>query len=351
MISISIIIPLYNVAPYIRRCLESVMSQDTDEADVECILVDDCGQDNSMEIAREMMAEYQGAIRFQVVTHDKNMGLSVARNTGLEHATGDYVLFVDSDDYLLPDSLCYLLEGQRLHPDVDMIVGNAKDWNGNLMLHLQEDSCLLTDPDEFFGKMLHHQIYLHAWNKLIRRSVLMEHDIRFIKGILFEDQSWGYMLFSHLSSVLLMSRETYFYTCNPASIINSSYTQKKVDAVIYSYTVSSNFLLDHCPDSGRYRRNMTVDYLLFIANFLHNGVYLLFKHTASTTVANDFLAVRRRLLSRALRNGRLLLASFFLLLFWPFSLLQKLRLFRRQYYNMESGVNLLSHLTDILHRK
>jgi hypothetical protein len=159
------------------------------------------------------------------------------------------------------------------------------------------------------------------------------------------------MLFSHLSSVLLMSKETYFYTCNPASIINSTYTQKKVDMVIHSYTVSSNFLLDHRPDGSRYRRNMTVDYLLFIANFLLNGVDLLLKHTASTTEAHDFLVVRRRLLFRTLRNGRLLLTCFFLLLFWPFSMLQKLRLFRRQYYNIESGVNLLSHLTDFLHCK
>lgn len=349
--SISIIIPVYNVAPYIRRCLESVMSQDAVEADVECILVDDCGQDNSMEIAREMMAEYQGSVHFHVVAHNNNLGLSVARNTGLEHATGDYVLFVDSDDYLLPDSLCYLLDGQRRYPDVDMIVGNVKDWNGNLVLHLDEDACLLNDPDVFFGKMLHHQIYLHAWNKLIRRSVLVEHNIRFIKGILFEDQSWSYMLFSHLSSVLLMSKETYFYTCNPASIINSVYTQKKVDMVIHSYTVSSNFLLDHRPDGSRYRRNMTVDYLLFIANYILNGVDLLLEHTASTTVAYDFLKVRRRLLFCALRNGRLLLTCFFLLLFWPFSMLQKLRIFRRQYYNIESGVNLLSHLTDFLHCK
>ena len=125
MITISIIIPIYNVELYVRQCLESVMAQDIVEVDIECILVDDCGQDKSMEIVRQMVENYEGPIRFHILHHEHNCGLSAARNTGLDAATGDYILFVDSDDYLLPGALSRLLVGLHTYPQVDMVVGNT----------------------------------------------------------------------------------------------------------------------------------------------------------------------------------------------------------------------------------
>ena len=105
MTRLSIIIPVYNVASYIKRCLESVLFQDHVLLDIELIIVDDCGQDQSMDIVRQIVAGYHGPVLCKVLHHDKNLGLSAARNTGLKAATGDYVLFVDSDDYLLPNSI------------------------------------------------------------------------------------------------------------------------------------------------------------------------------------------------------------------------------------------------------
>ena len=79
---ISIIVPVYNVAPYIAACLQSVMHQTCQDA-LECILVDDCGTDNSMEVVGEMLQSYEGPIGFKVVHHTENRGLSAARNTGM----------------------------------------------------------------------------------------------------------------------------------------------------------------------------------------------------------------------------------------------------------------------------
>ena len=349
---ISVIIPVYNVEPYIRRCLDSVLSQDFAGSDVECILVDDCGTDRSMDIVHEVTEGYQGPVHFLLLTHEQNRGLSAARNTGLHHATGDYVLFIDSDDYLMPGAMHYMPDHLSQHPGVDMVMGNVINKKSDSLLfpNLQEP-WLMDDPDLFFGRMLRRQIYLYAWNKLIRRSILLEHDVLFIDGIIYEDQAWSYQLFSHLSSVLLLPEVTYVYEYNPSSIVNTTFTIEKADKTIRSYTISCNRIMDNPPRPERYKGNMTVDYLLFVTNFLMNGVDLMSRQAITPGVAKGFCATKRRLLLRALRYGRLLLACFFLLLFWPFSLLQRFRLFRHHYYNIESLVNRLAHLTDCLHRK
>lgn len=352
MVSVSIIIPIYNVEQYVRRCLESVMAQGRVGTDIECLIVDDCSPDCSMSIVRQMVDDYQGPIRFKIVRHEVNRGLSVARNTGIHHATGDFVFFVDSDDYLMPDCISYFLENLRQYPDVDIVMGNVKNCKGgDLLIHHIQEPWLIDDPDVFFLRMLRHQIYLYAWNKLIRRSVLTGNDVFFIDGILYEDQSWSYHLFSHISSVLLLPKVTYVYEYNQTSIVNTTFSLGKADKVLWSYTLSTRNMLDNPPDPKRYSRNMTVDYLLFMANFLMNGVDVLSQNQVSLDVAKDFRSVRINMVTRALRYGRLLLVCFFLLLFPPLSYLQKCRLFRRHYFDIEVFINRLCHLTDFMHSK
>ena len=87
-LSLSIIIPIYNVEKYIERCLESIISQDTSRYEIECVLINDCTPDNSITIARNIINNYHGNIQFRVLEHEKNKGLSEARNTGIRNATG-----------------------------------------------------------------------------------------------------------------------------------------------------------------------------------------------------------------------------------------------------------------------
>ena len=91
---ISIIIPIYNVAPYVERCLYSALNQSYE--DIELVLVDDCGTDNSMNIVSEVVEKYVGNKKILLFKHEHNLGLSAARNTGIKNATGDYLLFLDS---------------------------------------------------------------------------------------------------------------------------------------------------------------------------------------------------------------------------------------------------------------
>lgn len=352
MISISIIIPIYNVEAYIRRCLESVVTQEFESATVECILIDDCTPDQSMAIVKSMVSEYKGPISFVLLKHEVNRGLSAARNTGIQHAKGDYIFFMDSDDYILPHSLQYFLVKQSLYKEVDILIGNAKNCKANnLLINDVHDSCLMTNRDLFFQRMLQHKIYLYAWNKMIKRDFLLKHHVFFEEGILYEDQCWSYQLFSKVSSVLLLSQVTYVYEYNPNSIVHTTFTTGNADKAVWSYTVSINKMLDCPPDPFSFHINLTVDYLLFMANFLMNGVDVLSRFKISNEIALGFRAVRLRLLLRSLRYGRLFLFCFFLILFPPLSHLQKLRLFRHHYYDLESVVNKLCHMQDFIHNK
>ena len=110
---VSIVIPIYNVSAYIENCLESVRKQIYQ--DLEVILVDDCGTDNSMEIVQEYL-EYHNFVEVKIIHHTHNRGLSAARNTGLEAATGDYVYFLDSDDALMEDCIFILVAPVEAQP-------------------------------------------------------------------------------------------------------------------------------------------------------------------------------------------------------------------------------------------
>lgn len=352
MVSISIIIPVYNVEQYVRRCIESVMAQDITGASVECIVIDDCSPDKSMDIVQALVSEYQGPIQFSILKHGVNRGLSVGRNNGIMHAKGDFVFFIDSDDYLMPDSILYFLENLSQHPDVDMIIGNVMECkSGNLMINDIEEPCFIDDPDVILSRVLQHKLIIYAWNKLIKRQLLIDNHVLFEEGILYEDQCWSYHLFSEISSVLLLPRLTYVYEYNQNSIVNTTFSSGSANKVVWSYTISINKMLDNPPSPKKYRTNLIPQYLLFMLYFAMNGVDVLSRFPISTDIANQFRETRKALLARSLRYGRLLISCFCLLMFYPFSVVQKQKVFRHHYYDFESVINRISHLTDFMHNK
>ncbi len=351
MISISIIIPVFRVENYIQRCLESVIAQDKVNAHIECIIIDDSSDDRSMELVHHIIDNYRGKIIFKVVQHEHNKGLSAARNTGIRCSKGDYVFFIDSDDYLVENSFQYFLDNLKLYPNADMVVGNAENCKVSSLLLTIDSPQYVSDNDTLYNQLFHHQVYLYAWNKLIRRKLLVDNDINFIDGILYEDQPWSYKLFSYLKSILLLPKVTYIYVYNPSSIINTTFYAEKAEKVLYSYAVGINSMLDAPPTPEKFSKNLTVDYLLFMANFLMNGVDILSRFHISKDIAQLFWNVRKRLILQSLRYFRILPSFFLLLLFSPFYYIQRWSYFRRHYYIIETVTIKLSHLTDSIHNR
>ena len=223
-ISVSVIVPIYNVEPYVEDCIRSVMRQ-TYNGPMECIVVDDCGTDNSMAVVERLIAEYKGPIIFKVLYHDHNRGLSAARNTGMEAAIGDYLYFLDSDDMLTSDCIEKLTVMVIEDNELEMVQGNAKSDPSNTpdVFNVQISTLKASNNSEVRYCFFHnHQIIQNAWNKLIKRSIIVKNAMKFKEGMLYEDVLWTFMLLKHISKVSFIPEVTYIYRRRPNSIITST---------------------------------------------------------------------------------------------------------------------------------
>lgn len=233
-ISVSIIVPVYNVEPYIKECFDSVASQ-TYCGPLECIFVDDCGTDDSMGVLGSCIEAYKGNIEFRVVHHEKNRGLSAARNTGIGEAKGDYVYFLDSDDAITSDCIQKLAGHVRKHPGVDMVCGSTfgkgKQWLD--MKHkwwLPAYSC---SPKLIKATMLHRSsIPTTAWNKLVRRRLVYENNIYFEEGLIHEDELWNFFMAKYVGSVAIERDVTYIYRESPEGIMAKSVSPMRYAPVV-----------------------------------------------------------------------------------------------------------------------
>ena len=167
MIKISVIIPVYGVEKYIRQCLESVIKQTY--KNLEIIVVNDGTKDNSMKIVEEYLVDE----RIKVINKE-NGGISSARNRGIEEATGEYVSFVDSDDWLeidLYERIVQILEGNK----VDIIVFNYNRYSENKKKYRRNILKLKKIPKEILFRNLNGE----CWNKLYKIGFLKENNLRF----------------------------------------------------------------------------------------------------------------------------------------------------------------------------
>lgn len=228
---ISIIIPVYNVSDYIVRCLQSVARQECDAA-LECVLVDDCGHDDSVEKCRNFISDYEGKIQFRLEHHEKNRGLSAARNTGTRLASGDYLYYLDSDDEIAVGGLQYLVQAVQGHPEVEVVQGGVKSIPYSKFYDntLYNDNKYVNDNlwirKNFYS--LDNYINVNAWNKLIKRDFLEQNGLFFYEGIIHEDQQWMFHVVKKLSKLFFVNQETYIHYSTPNSIMTSS-SKKKSD--------------------------------------------------------------------------------------------------------------------------
>jgi len=318
---ITIIVPIYKVESYIRRCLESVIAQETDSLRMECILVDDSSPDNSMKIARQVLDDYHGNITFKVLHHERNRGLSAARNTGIMAAKGDYIFFLDSDDWLTSKSLSKMFAVLSDYPGCPLVIGQYVQDSRTLPAY--EKTGLLTDTQEIKQKFLEERIPVHAWNKLVKRSLILDSSLFFVEGTIFEDEWWSYRLFNVVDSVFLLPEEVYVYETNPSSIMGTRF--KNGDLSISSYVFTFTNMLDHPYDGLR------VNQYFFMFRHIIRAMDIYIHCTLSEGLKKDFYALRCRLMKQVYHDGPIILTLYFLLMFSPFYYIFKLAFFRRRF--------------------
>lgn len=221
---VSIIIPVYNVEEYIADCLNSVIDQ-TYQGDLECVIVDDCTPDNSCAIIEDILSDYKGNIEFKFIHHEHNKGLSGARNTGIDYATGDYLYFLDSDDEITKDCievLCSPLNNSAF----DIVIGNYIEIPHNSTHHLMKLEGSIIGNKDIVGGYLGNTWYVMAWNKLCRKDFLLHNHLYFKEGLIHEDDLWNFEISCVADSIYISNKYTYKYRIRQNSIMTSSDNRK-----------------------------------------------------------------------------------------------------------------------------
>lgn len=339
---VSIIIPVYKVSNYIERCLRSVMQQQGDIA-MECILVDDCSPDDSMDIIKRLLDGYDGPITFHTTYHKQNLGLSAARNTGIKMAQGDYLFFIDSDDYITDDCLQKLTDVVKNKPEVQVVKGNHVGNGG--VIHASRIPQEPLDNDTLLDLVYMGIIPVMAWNTLIRRSLVEKNGLSFRQGLMYEDNLWSVQLFRCTVSFVFVPDETYYYEVNPNSISGAMVGMVQVKHLLHMV-----YIIDELLDT------FDIEHFIPFTCFINTRIMQMLDcidkdDSIDEEIRKHILQQRNRLMKYALSHCRIVLALFGLLLYKPFRMFYRFRFFRRNYDCIEYVVCRMAMLFDGLHDK
>lgn len=214
MAKVSVIVPVYNVEKYLKRCLDSLINQTLSDIDIICI--NDGSKDSSLQIL-DQYAQKDSRI---VIYNQENSGLSVARNTGLEHASGEYIGFVDSDDWVDLDFYEKLYNSAK-NNNADIAVADFIREHPNKKpkrLKLKEEKIYTTPEDKFMICKVHREGCV--WNKIYRTEFIKSINLKFVPKMYYEDRDFTIRSL-YFSKKLVTTPNTYYrYFVNPKSIVN-----------------------------------------------------------------------------------------------------------------------------------
>ena len=248
MPKISVIVPIYNVEKYVKRCLDSILQQTY--KDFEVICVNDCTPDNSMRIVDEFVEKYPDKVKR--VDNPQNMGLGAARDQGMKYARGEYLIFFDSDDYAKTDYLeTYLTEME--HSQADIVMGGY--------IRVEQDK----EISVFMKKTTYTPwLYCAVWMRMYRRSFLQEHKVDF-RGIrLFEDAPFNHRCMLQGAKVSIMDYCGYYYVCNPTSLTRTQNGSTKY----YGYVKNFRELYEEYKHTEMFQKNKELLEYIYLSSML-----------------------------------------------------------------------------------
>ena len=266
-IKISIIVPIYNAEKYIRRCIESILKQTY--PNIELILINDGSNDKSLEICEE----YKKNDERIVLVNKNNEGVSVARNTGIEKATGELISFVDADDYLERSFLQELLNIMNKYNVKYVTCGYNRVYDNYVEQINNNLSEILMTSDEYLNKILNVQTgYGFAHMKLINKSVIG--DIRFDKTLkVGEDALFNVMLCQKLDKVVIFNKPLYNYYFNPNSVVrkfDENYYQKYLKSMEKMTSYINNKYINDYEINQNLQNYIAYHILLICVNYCYH---------------------------------------------------------------------------------
>lgn len=265
MISLSIIVPIYNVEKYVRACVESLFHQELDEDVFEVIIVNDGTEDNSMEVIADIINSHSN---FTVI-NQQNQGLSIARNNGIAIARGEYILLVDSDDLLVENSLKPILY-KALENKIDIAIAEfmeikdkGAEYHQPTIQYIEETSgrqLFLTDSKNY------------VWHKLYKKKFLEDNNLRFIPDIFYEDIPFTHECYLKAGKCIRTNTILYLYRRRPDSITRSYFNkEKRLSSIIaITRTMELKQLTDNDIQLSERLQNIVFEYITkFICTMAH----------------------------------------------------------------------------------
>ena len=256
---ISIVIPCYNVEKYVEKCIKSIMNQTYSELEV--IVIDDKSTDGTYEVLLKLKKEYKD--RFILLQNEKNNGLAYTRNFGVKKATGKYIGFIDSDDYVAPDYYKVLAE-KILNDKSDLVVNDIQlvDESGNNIGNVVK-SCILDEVSKV--SIIDNGLAASACNKLLRKDLLLKYP--FLEGKINEDVASIIPIIVHSDKISYTDKAVYNYVQRHNSIQNSKFSEKRFDMFD-----SIKVCLDRISDDSNYE---TYRDIILLHQLLEIYIYIL----------------------------------------------------------------------------
>ncbi len=290
MLRLSVVIPVYNVEDYLEKCINSVIAPGVKslsnglKPEYEIIIVDDGATDSSPQIADRFAVQYPGLIR---VIHTENGGLGSARNVGIEASNAEYLYFLDSDDYLVDGAMQTILDSLNQGYDICIFDTIAVNIDGKELKYMP--GCSKTEQlslQEFPELLLQAP---HAWNKIYRRTLYTDNNIRYPSKVWFEDICTVLKLYCFTDKIAYMPLPLHRYLQRKGSILNSGNAVRNIEIIPAMDEIVSFYLKQGRSEELKH----ILEYLVFHSQFLTASVRVNladYRHPVQEELMLDFLS-------------------------------------------------------------
>lgn len=315
---ISIIVPIYKVEMYLRECINSLLNQNLSEEQYEILLIDDGSPDCCGDICDEYEKQYKNIFSF----HKKNGGLSDARNYGMKYARGKYVLFVDADDFIEPNSLRKIVLNCKKQKEPEIFFLKAeKVYDGSRREKYDSDmdiSELVKGKEESLNYISKRKMYpTSAWSKMVKKELLEQNKIEFIPGQLSEDYIWSMKVYLCADTFGCYNGKYYCYRQSREGSISSFVSKKHLKDLI-------EIIEDMEKEANRNKKNEA--FILSCAAYVYK--IFLWSINGEYTIYRDFINQRKYLLNKR-KNSDLYLINTCSKLFGLKNTINLLKLYRK----------------------